>query len=298
MLPAEWRSRLRAAREVAYFLDFDGTLAPIRQDPAAVTVDPAAARWLERAGGRPGTWVAIISGRSVADLGKRVDPGARLPLLLAGNHGFEVADRAGWPGLKEGLPLPEGARAAPAVVERWIGRVVAGLEAALPGIPVELRRPGEGEGHGSGAGRGACPTSPRLLLEAKGITASLHLRGHPLAVAGVARRCAQQALAGLEGVLELREGKEVLEVRPAVEWDKGACALHLLAAGWGPRWWERVLAVGVGDDHTDEDLFCRIGGHGSLTVRVGPGPTRARLTLRGQEAVAPFLEETLEARGD
>ncbi len=72
--------------------------------------------------------------------------------------------------------------------------------------------------------------------------------------------------------------------------DKGTAARELLArepAG--------TLAVHVGDDTTDEDVFEALGETG-FGVRVGgPGaPTRARAWLRNPDQVARFLETWLE----
>lgn len=73
-------------RRIAVFLDFDGTLSPIVDDPAAA--QPAAgvrvtlARLVERCA------VAVISGRDVADVGERV---AVDHIWYAGSHGFDIA---------------------------------------------------------------------------------------------------------------------------------------------------------------------------------------------------------------
>lgn len=85
LLPAPPRDLLDAA---SLFLDFDGTLVDIAERPDAVTVDPALAellvaltRWLS---GR----VAIISGRSIAQLDTLLGPVAET-LALSGSHGCE-----------------------------------------------------------------------------------------------------------------------------------------------------------------------------------------------------------------
>ena len=76
----------------AFFLDFDGTLAPIVPDPerAAVTAETLdALRWLkEKTGGA----LAVVSGRSIAQLDRMLHP-LRLP--VAGVHGLERRSAAG-----------------------------------------------------------------------------------------------------------------------------------------------------------------------------------------------------------
>src|SRR5690625_1567371 len=76
----------------ALFLDFDGTLAPIvpRPEDAAASADTcrAVARIAELAGGA----VAILSGRDLADLDRRLAP---LNLPAAGSHGAVRRDASG-----------------------------------------------------------------------------------------------------------------------------------------------------------------------------------------------------------
>ena len=67
--------------------DFDGTLAPIREDPAQVRLDRGAAALLAEAARTEGVVVAIVSGRDANDLAPRVNaPGA----YLIASHGLEV----------------------------------------------------------------------------------------------------------------------------------------------------------------------------------------------------------------
>ena len=72
--------------------DFDGTLAPIREDPAEVFMDRAAATLLEQITCMEHVVVAIISGRDADDLAQRVPaPGA----YLIASHGLEVRGPGG-----------------------------------------------------------------------------------------------------------------------------------------------------------------------------------------------------------
>jgi trehalose-phosphatase len=67
--------------------DFDGTLAPIRENPAEVQMERAAAALLAETTHMEGVVVAVISGRDADDLTMRVHaPGA----YLISSHGLEV----------------------------------------------------------------------------------------------------------------------------------------------------------------------------------------------------------------
>ena len=83
----EVRARLDG-RTPAVFLDFDGTLSPIVEDPAAAALPEPTREALVRL--RQRCWVALMSGRDAEDVRDRV----RLDdLVYAGSHGFDVI----WP---------------------------------------------------------------------------------------------------------------------------------------------------------------------------------------------------------
>ena len=67
----------------AYFLDVDGTLLDIAATPNAVRVDQALLKLLERLHRASGGAVALISGRAISDLDRRLG-NLRLPRTLAG----------------------------------------------------------------------------------------------------------------------------------------------------------------------------------------------------------------------
>ncbi|AWG98702.1 haloacid dehalogenase [Rhodococcus ruber Chol-4] len=115
-------------RRYAVFLDFDGTLAHLADDPSAATLVDGAAEELARlARYCP---VGVISGRDVADLQARVGvPG----LWYAGSHGFELVGPDGTYHRHEAAD-----RAVPD-----LGQLAVALRdslAAVPGVLVEPKR--------------------------------------------------------------------------------------------------------------------------------------------------------------
>ena len=107
LLPAglrEIRGRILDAPRLTLFLDFDGTLAPIVDDPADAHLDERTREVLEALSQRDGILVAIVSGRSVSDLWMRL---GLERAIYAGNHGLEIRG----PGLRFTEPLAAASRA-------------------------------------------------------------------------------------------------------------------------------------------------------------------------------------------
>jgi trehalose-phosphatase len=78
--------RLAAAKHLALFLDFDGTLAPLRPRPREARLDQPTRALLRQLARRPSVTLCVISGRRRADLQRRVD--VRQAIYL-GLHGWE-----------------------------------------------------------------------------------------------------------------------------------------------------------------------------------------------------------------
>lgn len=76
-----------ARRPLLVALDFDGTLAPLVDDPDTSRALPAAAAALRSLAVAPGVTLALVSGRSLADLHRRAE--APVGTVLIGSHGGE-----------------------------------------------------------------------------------------------------------------------------------------------------------------------------------------------------------------
>ena len=111
--------------------DFDGTLAPIVADPAAARALPQGRTALESLAALPNTDVALISGRSLADLGKL--SGAPAGVLLIGTHGTEYP-----PGRGPASPLTTEQRA----LHETVVAELRAIADPLPGTQVEVKPSG------------------------------------------------------------------------------------------------------------------------------------------------------------
>lgn len=87
--------------------------------------------------------------------------------------------------------------------------------------------------------------------------------------------------------VEILNGNKVIEIRPH-GMHKGRVVPHILQRG-SPD----ALIVALGDDRTDEDLF-RALPDDAITIKVGPGETRARYRIADVAAVRDFLHSLLQ----
>ena len=111
-------------RDWAFFFDIDGTLVDIADSPAAVRLDGDLQRLIVELHRSSGGAVALISGRSIADIDP-LFPGTRLP--AAGQHGLERRDSTG--------VITRHAVAAPHL--EWARQRLAKAVAGKPGLSVE-----------------------------------------------------------------------------------------------------------------------------------------------------------------
>ncbi|KAL6224657.1 hypothetical protein ACLB2K_003512 [Fragaria x ananassa] len=90
----------------------------------------------------------------------------------------------------------------------------------------------------------------------------------------------------------LTQGKKVLEIRPSIEWNKGHALEYLLDTLGFSDSGDDVFPLYIGDDRTDEDAFKVIEtrGHGfPIIVSSTPKDTKATYSLHDPSEVLTFL---------
>ena len=88
----------------ALFLDFDGTLAPIVDDPDAAAMSEVMRAAVMEAHSALGGALALVSGRGVDDLASRAPD----DIVLVGNHGRRALNLGGGADWPEASPAPDG----------------------------------------------------------------------------------------------------------------------------------------------------------------------------------------------
>lgn len=244
---AGWRDARARRGAMLVALDFDGTLAPIVPHADQAAPPAPTRRAVEALARRGDTAVAVISGRALEDAMRRLPVAG---LAWAGNHGLEI--RA--PGFERVHPE---ARAAADALAACHGEIAMAIEGV-----------------------------PGAWVEDKGLTLSVHYRETPASLHRRVREAVHAAAAGRDS-LRVTEGKCVVEVRPAVDWNKGRALLWILEALGLP---EGAPVLYLGDDRTDEDAFAALRGRG-VGILVGEArPSAARYRVTSPAAVTALLE--------
>lgn len=130
--------------------------------------------------------------------------------------------------------------------------------------------------------KGAVLSIEGVELEDKGLSASVHFRRTP---PSEWPRVEEAVLRVVPADLNLRAGKMVFEVRPAVGWNKGSAVRWIMEQ----LRLEGACPVYIGDDVTDEDAFAVL--PDGITVHVGSAEsTIAKYRLRDTNDVSELLQ--------
>ena len=127
--------------DAALFLDFDGTLVELAETPDSIRVSPDLGPLLERLRRRLDGRIAIVSGRSLADLERHVPASG---IAFSGSHGLELQ-------FADGTTLPLSVPIGLDDVRDKVARFAAGTDGLLveekpAGIALHYRlAPGHGE---------------------------------------------------------------------------------------------------------------------------------------------------------
>ncbi|KAL6878405.1 hypothetical protein ACP4OV_012575 [Aristida adscensionis] len=257
-------------KQIVMFLDYDGTLSPIVEDPDRAVMSDEMREAVRGVAARFPT--AIVSGRCR----DKVLGFVRLAeLYYAGSHGMDIrgptADANHLAPNKEGRSvLCQPASEFLPMIQEVHDALVEKVEAAIPGAKVEDNK--------------FCLSVHFRCVDEKRWEELLEL------VRSVLKEYPR---------LRLTQGRKVLEVRPMIKWDKGKALEFLLdALGFADR--ADVFPIYIGDDRTDEDAFKVLRGRGQgagILVTRFPKETSASFSLRDPAEVKDFLRRLVDVDG-
>ena len=241
------------------FLDYDGTLAPIAPTPVMAVMPKETKDLLRRLSEMPDCKIAIVSGRALKDITKRIGLGN---IVYVGNHGFEIKG-----------PSINFRGALPRLYRRALGEIRRKLKKNLS-------------------------LFGGVVIEDKGLSLGAHYRMADARRISAIEAEFYRTIFPYEfkNNVKSRAGKMAMEIIPPVPWNKGKAVLWLLDKQLPVMRNKKmkILPIYIGDDATDEDAFESLKDKG-ITIFTGkPGKTKARYYLKNSEEVAGFLEEILK----
>ncbi|HLD30147.1 MAG TPA: trehalose-phosphatase [bacterium] len=189
------QARIRRARILFLFLDYDGTLTPIVSRPELALCPSEVKRHLEKLRDLPGVYLAIISGRSLEDVREKVGVSG---IIYVGNHGLEIENPAGRH--RKILAPPR---------KEELKRITEHLQNSLKEIP-------------------------GIFFEEKGPTLSVHYRNVPRKFLMQVPQVVEAELHPCRDRWKLASGKMVLEIRPQIGFNKGGAVREILRSFSSP----------------------------------------------------------------
>ncbi|XP_050102131.1 probable trehalose-phosphate phosphatase J isoform X2 [Malus sylvestris] len=244
-------------KQIVMFLDYDGTLSPIVEDPDRAFMSDAMRKTVKKVARCFPT--AIVSGRCRDKVYKFV----RLAeLYYAGSHGMDIkgpAKGSKYMKVSQGVLCQPASEFLPMIDEVY--RLLVDKTKSTPGAKVENNK-------------FCLSVHFRCVDEKKWNELFLQVR----------------SILKEYSMLKLTQGRKVLEIRPTIKWDKGK-ALEFLLESLGYANCTDVFPVYIGDDRTDEDAFkvLRERGQG-FGILVSKGPKETNATYSLQEPAERLVE--------
>jgi len=180
---SELEARVAAASSLVFYLDFDGTLAPIAVEPELARMAPQTRTVLEELSRQQGILVCVVSGRPLADIKSRVGLSG---LVYSGNHGLEIESAS----LR--FVHPEAGCGRSAIDD--LNRRVAGLPLLIPGVQVE----------------------------AKGLGTTIHFRSADPTARDQIETIVRSLVPVEHPELMVTRGLMNFEIRPRLDWNQGS----------------------------------------------------------------------------
>lgn len=247
-------------KNLVFFVDYDGTLAPIVETPDKALMTQDMREVLIGLSKFPRCHLTIISGRKLADLKNMIDI---QNITYVGNHGFEV----------EG-PINLNFESLVSIQYEEDLALIKNI------LMVELS------------------AIQGVWIEDKGIILTAHFRLATGKVELLAKKIFMDVCQNYLDIqrVSIMEGKKVLEVRPPIKWDKGEAALWILSKWQQQLGKDQITTMYMGDDFTDEYAFKALNKVG-ITIKVGEkNHSSADYYLKDQEEVTELLRELVKLK--
>jgi trehalose 6-phosphate phosphatase len=180
---------LKSHSGINLFLDYDGTITPIRRNPAIALLKPQIKELLHQLTLLPDVSVIIVTGRSMEDI-RRLVPVKNID--YAANHGFHIYQKG----------------------SEWVHPQAAACIQKLTALCTILTN--------------ALGQVPNAFIENKQMTLSIHYRNVNLQNVHLLKSLVIKTVHSFDPSLLMTRGKKVVEIRPPLNWGKGDAVMKIL----------------------------------------------------------------------
>lgn len=283
--------QVTGAESVLIALDFDGVLAPLQDNPELSRMLPDSAQAIIALNALPATRVALVSGRDVTTLRRLADPPPGV--WLVGSHGAEVD--LGSPSPASSSSVSSSPEMTQPEVSAEEQQMLTAIDAHIESFELDLSS-GSGSDSNVRSGSESAGGSPagsvsdtEVRVERKPFSRTVHTRGLDEEFASALHAHVIAVQAEYPGIRVI-EGHDITEL--AVKTATKGDGLQALIAAGSPS-----AVLYLGDDVTDEDAFAELEELStSLSIKVGPAPTRAPWRITDPSAVAELLTRIVNER--
>ena len=178
----EVEKKVQSAERVFLFLDYDGTLVPIKPQPELAVFPVSTRKLIKKLSNLPNVYLALVTGRSLKEIKKIIDVEG---IIYIGNHGLEIEYEGKY----------------------WIHPASTQKRPMIKKILSDVK--------------GFAKEIPGVLVEDKGLIVSLHYRLVTEKSEGEIRKMVSNLVSPYSKMFCIGRGKKVYEIRPRIDWNKG-----------------------------------------------------------------------------
>ena len=182
--------KIISQKKIILFLDYDGTLVPIKSKPSFAVLSASMHELLNKLAINSNISVIIVTGRSFSDIKKLM--GIK-KITYISNHGFQISgDKIKWihPDAKCNISI--------------LKKIFLSLNNALKSFP-------------------------ETFVEDKILTLSVHFRNEKNNFIPFVKKIVAKSIQPFQENIIKTTGKKVIEIRPNINWNKGKAILKILA---------------------------------------------------------------------
>ncbi len=184
----EINKKILKADKVFLFLDYDGTLVPIKSRPELAVFPLSTRKLLKKLSSSIKIYLSIVTGRSLKKIQRLIDI---KEIIYVGNHGLEIKCKEKY----------------------WIHPTTSQTKSLIKKIASDIKK--------------STKQIPGILIEDKELIVGIHYRLVTEKSGGEIKDIISKIISPYGKMFCIGKGKKVYEIRPSIDWNKGKAILKV-----------------------------------------------------------------------